>query len=67
MTDKRLAYINARLVDPESGLDAPGALLTEGAQIADLGPGLFADGVPQGIETVVCGGHCLSPRLCRGR
>ena len=35
MTDKRIAYINARLLDPESGLDAPGALLTEGAQIAD--------------------------------
>ena len=63
MTDKRIAYINARLLDPESGRDAPGALLTEGAQIADLGPGLFADGVPQGIETVDCGGHCLSPGL----
>ncbi|MFP6777733.1 MAG: dihydroorotase, partial [Alphaproteobacteria bacterium] len=63
MTDKRIAYINARLLDPESGLDAPGALLTEGAHIADLGPGLFADGVPQGIETVDCGGHCLSPGL----
>ena len=63
MTDKRIAYINARLLDPESGLDALGALLTEGAQIADLGPGLFADGVPQGIETVDCGGHCLSPGL----
>ena len=63
MTDKRIAYINARLLDPESGLDALGALLTEGAQIADLGPRLFADGVPQGIETVDCGGHCLSPGL----
>ncbi len=63
MTDKRIAYINARLLDPESGLDAPGALLTEGAHIADLGQGLFADGVPEGIETVDCGGHCLSPGL----
>ena len=52
MTDKRTAYINARLLNPESRLDALGALLTEGAQIADLGPGLFADGVPEGIETV---------------
>ena len=63
MTDKRTAYINARLLDPESRLDALGTLLTEGAQIADLGPGLFADGVPEGIETVDCGGHCLSPGL----
>ena len=63
MSDKRTAYINARLLDPESGLDALGVLLTEGARIADLGPGLFADGVPEGIETVDCGGHCLSPGL----
>ena len=59
----RTAYINARLLDPASGLDAPGALLTEGAEIADLGPGLFADGVPEGIETVDCGAHCLAPGL----
>ena len=63
MTEKRTAYINARLLDPDSGLDAGGALLTEGALIADLGPGLFAEGVPEGIETVDCGGHCLCPGL----
>ena len=44
--DRRVAYVNARLLDPDSGLDAPGALLTEGGTIADLGSGLFADGVP---------------------
>ncbi len=59
----RIAYVNARLVDPASGTDTPGALLTEGRRIADLGPALFADGVPDGIETVDCGGHCLAPGL----
>lgn len=59
----RVAYINARLVDPASGLDAPGALLTEGRQIVDLGPRLFADGVPDGIEVVDCWGHVLAPGL----
>jgi len=59
----RTAYVNARLVDPDSGLDAPGALLTEGEAIADLGPGLFKDGVPKGIATVDCGGHVLAPGL----
>ena len=59
----RTAYINARLLDPESGLNASGALLTEGAEIADLGAGLFAEGVPEGIETVDCAGHCLAPGL----
>ncbi|MCG8360496.1 MAG: dihydroorotase [Kiloniellales bacterium] len=59
----RVAYINARLLDPESGLDAPGALLTEGPRIADLGPRLFAEGLPEGIEVVDCGGRCLAPGL----
>ena len=63
MAPGRVAYVNARLVDPASGLDAPGALLTEGRRIADLGPRLFADGAPEGAEVVDCGGHCLAPGL----
>ena len=59
----RVAYVNARLVDPASGLDAPGALLTEGEVIADFGAGLFDEGVPEGIKVVDCGGHCLAPGL----
>ena len=60
---RRTAYVNARLLDPESGLDAPGVLLTEGPEIADLGPTLFNDGVPEDIEQVDCGGGCLAPGL----
>jgi dihydroorotase len=59
----RVAYVGARLLDPDSGLDAPGALLTQGGVIADLGPRLFDDGVPEGIETVDCAGRCLAPGL----
>ncbi len=59
----RVAYVNARLLDPASRLDAPGALLTEGATIAELGPGLFADGVPDGVTVVDCQRHCLAPGL----
>ncbi|HEX7007140.1 MAG TPA: dihydroorotase [Alphaproteobacteria bacterium] len=59
----RVAYVNARLLDPDSRLDVPGALLTEGSQIADFGPRLFAEGVPEGIEVVDCGGRCLAPGL----
>jgi len=59
----RVAYTNARLLDPASGLDAPGALLTDGPLIADIGQHLFADGVPEGIEIIDCGGHCLAPGL----
>lgn len=60
---KLVAYLNARLLDPASGLDTMGALLTVGDQIADLGPRLFADGVPSGVEVVDCDGLCLSPGL----
>ncbi len=57
------AFINARLIDPASNLDAPGAVLVENGQIMDFGAHLFAQGVPSGIETVDCGGHILAPGL----
>ena len=59
----RVAYVNARLIDPASGLDALGALLTEGRLIADLGPRLFNDGLPAGVEKIDCGGQVLAPGL----
>ncbi|HXP96840.1 MAG TPA: dihydroorotase [Telmatospirillum sp.] len=59
----RVAYIGARLLDPASGLDESGALLTDGEQIADIGPGLFADGVPSDIQVVDCQGAYLAPGL----
>jgi dihydroorotase len=62
-TTGHVAYVNARLLDPESGLDAPGALLTDGTRIADLGPALFKDGAPEGFEIVDCEGRCLAPGL----
>lgn len=58
-----VAYINARLLDPATGLDAKGALLTNGETIADVGPGLFQGGVPSGMEVVDCKGLCLAPGL----
>lgn len=57
------AYINARIIDPESAYDGPGAVLTKGEEIADLGPDLFKDGVPEGLETVDCSGRVLCPGL----
>jgi dihydroorotase len=60
---QRTAYINARLLDPANGLDEAGALLTDGAVIADIGPRLFAEGPPEDAAVVDCGGLCLSPGL----
>ena len=59
----RTAFVNARLLDPASDLDEKGALLTDGEKIADFGPDLFKDGVPDGIEVIDCEGHCLAPGL----
>ncbi|MBR9971923.1 dihydroorotase [Magnetospirillum sulfuroxidans] len=58
-----VAYVNARLLDPATGLDAKGAVLVNGESIADVGPGLFQGGVPSGIEVVDCAGLCLAPGL----
>lgn len=62
-TSGLVAYVNARLLDPATGLDAKGALLTNGEIIADVGPGLFRGGVPTGIEVVDCQGLCFAPGL----
>ena len=63
MTKHRTAYLNARLLDPETNLDERGDLLLEDGRITDLGPGLFADGPPSGADIVDCNGHCLAPGL----
>lgn len=59
----RTGFINARLFDPASGFDEMGNLLVEDGKIADLGPQLFNDTIPDGIEIVDCRGQLLSPGL----
>ncbi|MGE0668336.1 MAG: dihydroorotase [Sphingomonadales bacterium] len=61
--ERRVVYMNARLIDPSSGRDERGALLTVGSKIWDLGAELFADGVTDGSEVVDCKGLCLTPGL----
>ena len=60
---QRVAYTNARIIDPESGLDIKGGLLTDGNTIADFGEKLFNNGTPEGAEVVDCGGNILCPGL----
>jgi dihydroorotase len=55
-------YINARLVDPASGLDAEGGLLVQDGLIADLGPHLRRNAPPD-TEVIDCNGHVLAPGL----
>ncbi|MBL6932359.1 MAG: dihydroorotase [Rhodospirillales bacterium] len=56
----RVAYINARLLDPASGLDSPGALISEGETVVDFGPDLSP---PDDAQIVDCKGLCLIPGL----
>lgn len=60
---ERTAYINARLIDPARGLDVAGGVLVRDGRILDAGADLFGAGVPSGVRTVDCGGHCLAPGL----
>jgi dihydroorotase len=57
----RTGFINARLLDAASGLDEIGNLLVENGKIADLGPALFNDAIPDGIEIVDCRNQVLCP------
>ena len=56
-----LLFRRARLLDPESGLDACGDLLVEGDRISAVGGDLAAAG--RDAETVNADGLCLAPGL----
>ena len=64
---KRIAFKNARLVDPATGLDAKGGLLVENGRIADVGPRLFNDAEPHDPEVIDCRGLVLAPGLIDAR
>lgn len=59
----RIAYVNARLLDPATGLDAIGGVLTNDEVIENFGAGLFTDSVPEDAKVIDCQGQCLSPGL----
>src|SRR5512147_1561238 len=61
--EPRVAYVNARLLDPASELDQPGGLLTEGERIVDFGPHLRTGTVPGDAAVVDCRSFCLAPGL----
>ncbi|GAK33886.1 dihydroorotase [Iodidimonas nitroreducens] len=55
------AYLNARLIDPASGLDVQGGLLVDDGLIQSLGAEITT--APDGYETIDCKGHVLAPGL----
>ena len=63
MTEQLRAYVNARLLDPASGLDQTGTVLIDGNKIVDTGPHLFPNGPPPNVQVTDCKGYCLAPGL----
>ncbi len=55
-------FLNARLIDPASGLDAFGGVLVRDEVIADIGPHLRRNAPPD-TTVIDCKGHVLAPGL----
>jgi dihydroorotase len=59
-----LAFINARLVDPESGYDGPGCVMVADGVVADVIHRPSCEGLSGGdIEVIDCEGAVLAPGL----
>jgi dihydroorotase len=59
----RTVFLNARLIDPATGLDAKGNLAVENGKIAEFGPHACAGADASDPGTVDCKGLVLSPGL----
>jgi len=59
----RVAYVNAHVIDPASGLDGLAEILTSGEEILDVGAKLFDGKPPTDVQVVDCEGMCLAPGL----
>ena len=59
----KVAYVNARVIDPASGFDGPGQVLTIGEEIAAVGAKLFEGRPPADAKIFDCKGYCLAPGL----
>ena len=59
-SDKKIAYVNARIIDPATRFDKVGQLLTIGNKIADFGVDI---NIPNDAEVVDCSGNVLCPGL----
>ncbi len=57
-----VAILNARLLDPATDYDGPGAILIKDGRIHEVVRG-GATQVPAGVEVVDAGGKCLAPGL----
>jgi len=55
--------VNARLIDPESGYDGPGALIAADGLIADVHRGSTLENLSPDLQVIDCSGAVLAPGL----
>ena len=63
MSVRPIAFVGARLVDPQSGYDGPGALVTEKGRIGEMIRGEGAPDLADDFRIVDCGGALLCPGI----
>lgn len=61
--NRRFAFENALLIDPESGRESIGDLIVDNGVIADLGPNILSAGFDLQAERISCDGLALAPGL----
>ncbi|MDD9909989.1 MAG: dihydroorotase [Ahrensia sp.] len=60
-------FINARILDPESGFDGHGDVLVRKGKIAKIGKSLPRDGAGRDFKIIDCEGQVLAPGLVDSR
>jgi dihydroorotase len=63
VSERPIAFVGARLIDPQSGYDGPGSLVTSGGLIADVVQGDGPPALNDDFRVVDCGGALLAPGL----
>jgi dihydroorotase len=63
MSGQPIAFINARLVDPASGYDGPGALMASGGRIVEVTHGDGPAFLSPDVRRIDCNGAMLAPGL----
>ncbi len=60
---QRIAFLNARLVDPDSGYDGPGAVIVSDGVIADVVRRPQVEAISDEVRVIDCVGAMLAPGL----
>lgn len=62
--EKKVAFVDARIIDPESGIELLGELVVCNGQISDFGESLLSEVELQSFDEVInCSGHVLMPGI----